>query len=251
MLSLTPLRRIMKDYFIVCETYYQAIRTAPPSRIQAIDMGRRALHDEGSRVLIERLKGKITRRPRHGAAAVHADLRAALERVRRGGAGGDGLPGAVLFACTMNAVRSPMAAAILRHLVGRRVYVESAGVRAGGPDAFAVAVMDEIGIDISQHTPRTLRDLHDTSFDLIVTLSPEAHHQALELTRTMAVDVEYWPTFDATHDDRPRQPRADPAGLPRRARRPVPAHQAALRPRGRADSLGENRARRCQLAGSR
>jgi uncharacterized protein (UPF0262 family) len=59
-LSLTPLRRIMKDYFIVCETYYQAIRTAPPSRIQAIDMGRRALHDEGSRVLVERLKGKIT-----------------------------------------------------------------------------------------------------------------------------------------------------------------------------------------------
>jgi protein-tyrosine-phosphatase len=58
--------------------------------------------------------------------------------------------------------------------------------------------MDEIGIDITQHTPRTLRDLHDTSFGLIVTLSPEAHHQALELTRTMAVDVEYWPTFDAT-----------------------------------------------------
>src|SRR6476660_3479005 len=98
----------------------------------------------------------------------------------------------------MNSVRSPMAAAILRHLAGRRAYVESAGVRAGGPDAFAQAVMDEIGIDITRHTPRTLRDLHDTSFDLIVTLSPEAHHQALELTRTMAVDVEYWPTFDAT-----------------------------------------------------
>jgi uncharacterized protein (UPF0262 family) len=59
-LSLTPMRRVMKDYFIVCESYYQAIRTAPPSRIQAIDMGRRALHDEGSRVLVERLKGKIT-----------------------------------------------------------------------------------------------------------------------------------------------------------------------------------------------
>ena len=98
----------------------------------------------------------------------------------------------------MNSVRSPMAAAILRHLAGRRVYVESAGVRAGGLDQFAVAVMDEIGIDISGHKPHTLRDLHDTSFDIIVTLSPEAHHQALELTRTMAVDVEYWPTFDAT-----------------------------------------------------
>jgi protein-tyrosine-phosphatase len=109
-----------------------------------------------------------------------------------------GLPGAVLFVCTMNSVRSPMAAAILRHLAGRRVYVASAGVRAGGPDAFAAAAMEEIGIDITHHTPHTLRDLYDTSFDLIVTLSPEAHHQALELTRTMAVEVEYWPTFDAT-----------------------------------------------------
>ena len=112
--------------------------------------------------------------------------------------GGDGLPSSVLFACTMNAVRSPMAAAILRHLAGRRVYVESAGVRLGEVDPFVVAVMDEIGIDVSQHQPHTLAELYDTSFDLIITLSPEAHHQALEMTRTMAVDVEYWPTFDAS-----------------------------------------------------
>ncbi|HEX5599036.1 MAG: UPF0262 family protein [Pseudomonadota bacterium] len=58
-LSLSPLRRLIKDYFIVCESYYNAIRSAPPSRIQSIDMGRRALHDEGSRILMERLKGKI------------------------------------------------------------------------------------------------------------------------------------------------------------------------------------------------
>ena len=108
------------------------------------------------------------------------------------------LPGAVLFACTMNAVRSPMAAAMLSHLAGRRVYVASGGVRAGEPDPFVVAVMGEIGIDVSRHKPHTLADLGDTSFDLIVTLSPEAHHTALELTRTMAVDVEYWPTIDAT-----------------------------------------------------
>jgi protein-tyrosine-phosphatase len=108
------------------------------------------------------------------------------------------LPGAVLFACTMNTVRSVMAAAILRHLAGQRSYVRSAGVKAGEPDPFVTAVMEEIGIDVSQHNPQTLQDLHDTSFDLIITLSPEAHHQALELTRTMAVDVEYWPTLDAT-----------------------------------------------------
>jgi protein-tyrosine-phosphatase len=108
------------------------------------------------------------------------------------------LPGAVLFACTMNTVRSVMAAAILRHLAGSRCYVRSAGVKAGEPDPFVTVVMDEIGIDVSQHSPNTLQELNDTSFDLIVTLSPEAHHQALELTRAMAVDVEYWPTLDAT-----------------------------------------------------
>lgn len=111
---------------------------------------------------------------------------------------GNGLPGSVLFACTLNAVRSPMAAAILTHLAGRRTYVTSAGVRAGEADPFVAAVMDEIGIDLSRHQPHTLAELNDTSFDLIITLSPEAHHQALELTRTMAVDVEYWPTFDAS-----------------------------------------------------
>ncbi len=108
------------------------------------------------------------------------------------------LPGAVLFACNRNAVRSPMAAAILRHLAGNRVYVKSAGVRAGEPDPFAIAAMEELGIDMSKHRPMSLAELHDTSFDLIVTLSPEAHHQALELTGRFAVDVEYWPTPDPT-----------------------------------------------------
>jgi protein-tyrosine-phosphatase len=98
----------------------------------------------------------------------------------------------------MNAVRSVMAAAIMRHLAGPRVYVVSAGVRAGALDPFVTAVMDEIGIDVRQHTPQRIEDLFDTNFDLVVTLSAEAHHHALEMTRTMAVDVEYWPTIDAT-----------------------------------------------------
>lgn len=113
------------------------------------------------------------------------------------GKAGD-LPGAVLFACTLNAVRSPMAAAILRHLAGHRVYVESAGIRRGERDPFVDEVMGEIGIDMRRHVPHTLADLHDTSFDLIVSLSPEAHHRAMEMTRVFAVDVEYWPTFDAS-----------------------------------------------------
>lgn len=106
------------------------------------------------------------------------------------------LPGAVLFACNMNAIRSPMASALMRHLTNMSVYAKSAGVRSGENDPFAVSIMEEIGIDISAHEPITLSALHDTSFDLIVSLTPEAHHQALELTRTMAVEVEYWPTLD-------------------------------------------------------
>ncbi len=89
-----------------------------------------------------------------------------------------------------------MAAAILRYLMGKRIYVRSAGVRPGEPDPFAVAVMDEIGIEITRHQPRSIEELEDTSFDLIITLAPEAHHKALELTRTNAVEVEYWPTMD-------------------------------------------------------
>lgn len=108
------------------------------------------------------------------------------------------LPGAVLFACSRNAVRSPMAAAILRHLSGGRIYVASAGVRAGECDPFVATVMEELGIDLSRHKPMSLQELDDTSFDLIVTLAPEAHHKALDLVRNYAVDVEYWPTLDPT-----------------------------------------------------
>jgi protein-tyrosine-phosphatase len=108
------------------------------------------------------------------------------------------LPAALLFACTMNAVRSPMAAALLRHLAGPRAYIESAGVRAGILDPLAVVAMEEIGLDIAGHRPRRFEDLEDSSFDLVITLSPEAQHKALELTRTRATVVEYWPTFDPT-----------------------------------------------------
>jgi len=114
------------------------------------------------------------------------------------GANGEELPGAVLFACTFNSVRSPMAAAIMRHLFGRFVYVDSVGARAGELDALAVEVMDELGIELGKHKPKSFDEFEDTSFDLVVTLSPEAHHKAMELTRTSAARVEYWPTMDPT-----------------------------------------------------
>ena len=107
-------------------------------------------------------------------------------------------PEAVLFACTLNAVRSPMAAAILSHLTGARIRTASAGVKLGDTDPFAVVVMDEIGIDISEHEPTVIGELGNATFDLIITLSPEAHHHAVELTRTMAADIEHWPTLDVT-----------------------------------------------------
>ncbi len=125
------------------------------------------------------------------------------------GPNGEDLPGAVLFACTQNAVRSPMAAAILRHLLGKFVYVDSVGVRPGELDPMAVAVMDELGIDMSHHRPKSFENLEDSSFDLIVSLSPEAQHKAVDMTRTMACDVEYWPTIDATAYEGSREQRLE------------------------------------------
>ena len=119
-------------------------------------------------------------------------------------------PHAVLFACGMNAVRSPMAAGLFHQMFGKSVYVGSAGVQKGELDPFSVAVMEEIGVDISRHKPMTFEELDELdglSFDLIVTLSPPAHHKALELTHSIAADVEYWPTVDPTGIEGSREQR--------------------------------------------
>src|ERR1700691_6325578 len=121
-------------------------------------------------------------------------------------------PMPVLFACSLNAIRSPMAAAMLRQMLGSSIYVGSAGVRKGEPDPFAVAVMAEIGLDISRHKPLTFEELDDLeglNFDLVVTLAPEAHHRALEITRTNGVDVEYWPTPDPSVAEGSREQRLE------------------------------------------
>ena len=108
----------------------------------------------------------------------------------------EGIPSAVLFACSENSIRSPIAAGLMQHFYGSRVFVSSAGVRTSDIDPFAVKVMEEIGIDVSRHKAQSFEELEDTSFDIVVSLSPEAHHRALELTRTMAIKAEYWPTQD-------------------------------------------------------
>lgn len=117
------------------------------------------------------------------------------------------LPGSVLFACTMNSVRSPMAEAVMKHLFGKQVYVDSVGLRAAPIDPLAIEAMAEIGIDLARHTAKTFDELADSSFDLIVTLSPEAQHRAVEMTRIMACDVEYWQTFDPTITEGSREAR--------------------------------------------
>ena len=119
------------------------------------------------------------------------------------------LPGAVLFCCTENSVRSPMAEGLMKQLLGHAVYVDSCGVRSRDVDGFSITVMDELGIDVSRHNSKSFDDLEDSSFDVIITLSPEAQHKAIELPRTMACDVEYWPTMDPSLTEGSRERRLE------------------------------------------
>ena len=110
-------------------------------------------------------------------------------------------PSSVLFICNFNAVRSPMAEILAQHFIGRRCYVKSAGIRGDDDqevNPFCVEVLQEMGLDLSQHRPQNLDEIADSSFDLIISLTPEAQHKAVDLTRSMACDVEYWPTMDPT-----------------------------------------------------
>lgn len=108
------------------------------------------------------------------------------------------IPKSILFMCRMNSVRSPIAEILARRMLPPTVFVASAGVRAGDPDPFVEAVLAEEGLSLGERVPHTLDELEDDYFDLVITLAPEAHHAALELTRSMAIEVEYWPTLDPT-----------------------------------------------------
>ena len=119
------------------------------------------------------------------------------------------LPGSVLFACSQNAIRSPMAENILRFLHGRRIFVQSAGVRASEVDPFAIEVMDEIGIDIARHRSRSFEQLDDDYFDLVISLSPEAQHRAVELTRHSHCELKFWHMPDPSVVEGSRETRLD------------------------------------------
>jgi protein-tyrosine-phosphatase len=120
-----------------------------------------------------------------------------------------GLPASLLFACSENSVRSPMAEALAKRLYGQVSFIDSVGVRASDVDGFVTAALDELGIDVHRHHAKTFEDIDPSSFDLIVTLSPEAHHQALEVTRGTAAEVEYWPVTDPSAVEGTREMRLD------------------------------------------
>lgn len=123
------------------------------------------------------------------------------------------LPGAVLFACNFNRVRSPMAEALLKRALGDRIYVDSCGLKreagedAGSADPFVQSIMAEVAVDLEKHKAKTFDDLEDASFDLVISLTPEAQHRAVELTRGRAAEIEYWPTFDPTLAEGSREAR--------------------------------------------
>lgn len=123
----------------------------------------------------------------------------------------DALPDAVLFACNLNRVRSPVAATLLRRRLGGRIFVDSCGLKPDGsePDPFVDAVMAEWGEDLSSHKAKNFEALEDGSFDLIVSLTPEAHHRAAEMARARAVNFEYWPIPDPTLETGSRDQRLD------------------------------------------
>lgn len=122
------------------------------------------------------------------------------------------LPDAVLFACNYNRVRSPMAEGLFKRFYGTRAFVDSCGLKAdpaGEVDPFVIVVMDELGLDVSDHRPKTFVQLEDDSFDVVVSLTPEAQHRAVELSRDRAVEIEYWPTHDPTLMDGSREARLE------------------------------------------
>ena len=193
-LSLKPFQRTVRDYLAICDSYISAVQSSNTQAVEAIDMARRGLHNEGAELLTERLKDKaemdaLTARRLFTlvCAILPAAAAAAAKPVR---------PHMVLYVCTMNAIRSPMAAAITDHFFGPKLYAASAGLTAGDPDPFVSVVMDEIGIDLKTHRPHSLTDEENLDFDLVVTLSSEAQREGLNLPRKSGAGVEHWPMPD-------------------------------------------------------
>jgi uncharacterized protein (UPF0262 family)/protein-tyrosine-phosphatase len=201
-LSLTPFRRLIRDYFRIRDSYYEAIRSASSRQIETVDMARRGLHNEAAELLRTRLDNKLdidintARRLFTLICAVQPYAARIDERESK-------LP-TVLFVCSMNSVRSPIAAALARKYFPGRVIARSAGVRSGKADGFVHEVMEELGVDMSVHTPHTLDELAASRFDLVVALSPEAK-TAVETRGLEMGALEEWSVIDPTAIDGNRE----------------------------------------------
>lgn len=194
-LSLTPFRRLIRDYFRIRDSYYEAIKTSSPFQIEAVDMARRGIHNEAAELLRTRLDNKLEM-DLNTARRLFTLICAVQPYASRIDERESTLP-TVLFVCSMNSVRSPIAAALARRFFPGRILARSAGVRSGKADGFVHEVMEEIGIDMSVHTPHTMDELVATHFDLVVTLSPDAP-EAVKRRGLEAGAMEHWPMSDPT-----------------------------------------------------
>jgi protein-tyrosine-phosphatase len=192
-LSLTPFRRVIRDYSIVCESYYAATQSQSLTQVEAIDMGRRAVHNEGAELLIQRLAGKVeidqdtARRLFTLIYVLHTAGSTAMQAAPTP---------RVLFVCTRNAVRSPMAEALLAKRRGDSARVRSAGIAGDPIDPLAAAVMAEIEIDVAHHQSAALADRALADFDVVISLSGEAA-AAFDPPPTGLI-VEHWDIDDPT-----------------------------------------------------
>jgi len=171
-LSLTPFRRLIRDYFRIRDAYYEAIRSAQPFQIETVDMARRGMHNEAAELLRTRLTNKIIL-DLNTARRLFTLICAVQPYASRIDEATSQLP-TVLFVCSMNSVRSPIAAALARQAFPGRLIARSVGVNGGKADQFVHEVMEEIGIDMSVHTPHILDELVANHFDLVITLSDDA-----------------------------------------------------------------------------
>jgi len=192
-LSLTPFRRLIRDYFRIRDAYYEAIRSAQPFQIETVDMARRGMHNEAAELLRTRLTNKIIV-DLNTARRLFTLICAVQPYASRIDEATSELP-TVLFVCSMNSVRSPIAAALARQAFPGRLIARSVGVNGGKADQFVHEVMEEIGIDMSVHTPHILDELVANHFDLVITLSDDAP-DAVEKKGLEAGAIEHWKVDD-------------------------------------------------------
>lgn len=201
-LSLTPFRSLIRDYFRIRESYYEAIRSASTYQIEAVDMGRRGLHNQAAELLIERLDNKLVM-DLETARRLFTLICAVQPYAARVTEQDSQLP-TILFICAMNSVRSPIAAALARKHFPGRLVARSAGVRSGKADHFVHQVMEEIGIDMSVHTPHTMDELMASNFDIIVTLADDARQAVAERGLEAAI-MEHWTVPDPSEVEGARE----------------------------------------------